>query len=80
MIVGGISFNVRLEEDTYTGHLLAALYDENGVLQNVKKYIAEENITVTFDKGKTGSYAKIFWWDDIGSMKPLCDTQTTQLQ
>ena len=78
MIVGGISFNVTLEESV--GHLIAALYDENGVLQNVKKYIAEENITVTFDKGKTGSYAKIFWWDDIGSMKPLCDAQTIQLQ
>lgn len=77
--VGGISFDITLKADSYTGNIIAALYSSNNVLKSLKTYTASENLRVSFDQGQTGAYVKIMWWDDINSMKPLCPAEIVDL-
>ena len=78
--LNGSSFDVQLEADSYNGIVAAALYDTYGVLQSIKLYPADEYITVSFDDGSIGAYAKIMWWDDVTSMKSVCGLQTVTMQ
>ena len=79
-LVDGISFNVTLEADSYPGNIIAALYSGEDALKSVKSYPAEESVRVSFDKGQTGAYVKIMWWEDLSSMKPVCNSQIIPLQ
>lgn len=74
------SIDVRLFGGDITGKAVVGLYSSDGVLNDLKVYPAEENLNVTFDTGKTGAYAKIMWWENIDSMKPVCDAQIIPLQ
>lgn len=76
--VGGISFGVSLDGDTSTGNVWAAIYDSDGKLKSVKQYPAAKTVNVAFDKGVTGAYVKIMWWDS--NMQPICEAQTIPLQ
>lgn len=79
-LVDGISFDVTLEADSYPGNIIAALYSGEDALKSVKSYPAEESVRVSFDKGQTGAYVKIMWWEDLSSMKPVCNSQIIPLQ
>ena len=35
---------------------------------------------MSFDEGETGAYVKVMWWEDINSMKAVCDAQIKPLQ
>lgn len=76
--VGGISFGITLKGETSTGEIYAGLYDENDKLKNLKIYQASEKVTVEFDSGITGAYAKIMWWND--NMKPMSGAQYIPLR
>ncbi len=76
--VSGISFSVSLDGDTSTGNVWAAIYASDGKLKDVKQYPAAKTVNVAFDKGVTGAYVKIMWWDD--NMQPMCEAQTIPLQ
>ena len=78
MVVGGISFNVKLAGDTSIGGVYAAIYDASGKLKNLKQYPAADSVNVEFDAGTTGAYVKIMWWDD--DRQPMCEAQTIPLQ
>lgn len=75
-----VSIDIALEADDYTGSIIAGLYSTNGVLKSLKVYPASETLKVSFDKGQTGAYVKIMWWEDIKSMKPVCGSQIIPLQ
>lgn len=78
--VGGISFDITLDAEEYSGNIIAALYSKDGKLRDLKTYPASKDLKVSFEKGKTGAYAKIMWWASINSMMPVCEAQTIPLQ
>ena len=78
--VGGISFDITLDADEYSGNIIAALYSKEGKLNNLKTYPATRDLKISFDKGKTGAYIKIMWWKNLSSMIPVCEAQTITLQ
>ena len=71
--ISNLQFSLDLLSGSYEGSIYAALYDDDGRLISAKQYPADENVFVSFDKGKTGAYAKIMWWDD--NMSPKCEAQ-----
>lgn len=78
--VGGISFDVALTADEFTGDIYAALYDNNNCMKSIKVYPASENVKVSFAPGETGSYVKIMWWNSGDTMIPVCEASTIPLQ
>ena len=72
MEISGISFNVNLEADELEGQVVAALYDDYGTLVSVKIYDGEETVNVSFPKNVSGSVAKVFWWNGIDTLIPIC--------
>lgn len=78
--VGGISFDITLDAEEYSGNIIAALYSNDGKINDLKIYPASREVKVTFEKGKTGAYAKIMWWESVSSMVPVCEVQTIMLQ
>lgn len=78
--VGGISFDITLDADEYSGNIIAALYSKEGKLNDLKTYPATKDLKISFDKGKTGAYIKIMWWKNLSSMIPVCEAQTIPLQ
>lgn len=76
----GISFDINLEADSYDGDIIVGLYSAEGALKALKVCPASEGLSIAFDKGQTGAYIKVMWWESINSMKPVCDAQTVPLQ
>ena len=78
MDAGGISFWLTLNGNTNTGTVYAGMYDTNGTLNHIVQYPASKIVNVVFEKGMTGAYVKIMWWND--NFVPMCPPQTIPLQ
>ncbi len=61
-----------------TGKIIIAQYGTNDTLLSVKQYIASDTIVAA--KENNATYAKIFWWEDITNIKPLCNKTTVILK
>lgn len=73
-----LSFSIRLSADKYIGDIWTGLYDDSGRVVSVKKYSAAENVNISFEKGISGAYVKIMWWES-SSLRPLCNAQVIHL-
>jgi len=71
MEIGGICFDVTLTADELDGKIVAALYDDFGVLASVKIYDAEDVVSVSFPENVSGSEVKVFWWNGTDTLIPL---------
>lgn len=40
---------------------------------------AAKNVSMSFPEGKTGDTVRVFWWESIGSMKPVCPAKTIKM-
>lgn len=69
---------ITLDGDEITGSVWAATYKNGGELTSVKQYPASRNVTAVFDKGVTGDYVKILWWND--KMKPMDEARIISLE
>lgn len=66
-----VDFSVWLDSDDTNATILVALFDNSNDLVEVKKVQASDS-TVTFANGAGAAYAKIFVWDSLTTVKPLC--------
>ena len=78
---GVYTFNIQLENVEYKSCLITALYDEHNSLINLKSTEilpdnVPEKIPVTADNAAT---AKVFIWDSLNGMKPLCDAVDVEI-
>ncbi len=63
-VYDGIVFDVGFEAyDTTDCKVWAALYDDKDKMVNLKRVDANDNVTVMFDEGVTGKYAKVMLWN-----------------
>ena len=75
-----LTFKVDLKSDeTITGIIIAAVYDNDGKFIAVKKYNAASEVSFTFADVKNAATIKVFWWDGIGSMMPQAKNETVSL-
>lgn len=70
--IRGISFNVDLTADSYDGNIIAALYNGIGKLVTAKIYEASDSIPVSFPASSSGNKIKVFWWNGIDTLIPVC--------
>ncbi len=71
---------VTLNTDDYSGKLVAVLYKNGKRVSNIKIYDSTSGLNIMFDKGITGDYVKIMYWDALNSQMPLCEAATVQLK
>ena len=65
-----------MQNDNYDGVIIVALYDNAGRLLNLKEYAPQENITAEVPNSITYKSAKVMWWEDLNSLKPICEAKT----
>lgn len=75
-------FNISVEDIPYSCEILAVLYDNNeGITGIGNSEIGSEDtekaINVSADSATT---AKVFIWESLESMKPLCEAKTKEIQ
>ena len=70
--MNGISLDITLDADEYSGNIIAALYSKNGKLCDLKTYTATKNLKVTFEKYVSNSYIKIMLWNSVNGLIPSC--------
>ena len=77
---GTLTFKVDLKSDeTITGIIIAAVYDNDGKVIAVKQYNAASEVSFTFADVKNAATIKVFWWDGFGSMMPQAKNETVSL-
>ncbi len=59
---------------TLQGKVVAAVYDNNGRLTQLKSYDAAKNINIEFTPGENDKEAKILWWYAVSDAYPMCDS------
>lgn len=78
---GNVHFSLCLENAANTVSVIGAVYDESGALTEIKEmsfesFIADSELTdyFTFTTLEENSTVKLFAWDSLNSMIPLCNT------
>lgn len=75
-----LTFKVDLKSDeTITGIIIAAVYDNDGKFIALKQYNAASEVSFTFADVKNAATIKVFWWDGFGSMMPQAKNETVSL-
>ena len=71
-----------LTESVEDAVLVAAIYDENNRLISIDHtdIIDETQDTVSVSTTIQGTYIKVFLWDDIAKMTPLCESDETNIE
>ena len=78
---GTLTFKVDLKSDeTITGIIIAAVYDNDGKVIAVKQYNAASEVSFTFADVKNAATIKVFWWGGFGSMMPQAKNETVSLK
>ena len=55
--------------------LIAAWYDDNGVMLSTD-IVSEINTATTVSGSSTANHAKVFVWENLDSLRPLCECET----
>ena len=74
-----VTVTAWLNSPHYGGVLIGKLIN-NGEVVSVAKTNPSEYTTLEFEKGKTGSMVKIFWWESYNSMTPHCEAKTVTVE
>ncbi len=79
---GECTFTAEVENIPYTTNLISVLYDQSGAvagitMTEIKSTDTSVPVTVT---GKGAKTVKVFIWDSITGMKPLCEAAEAQIQ
>lgn len=75
-------FNISVEDIPYNCEILAVLFDDNKGLtgfgnSEISSGDTEKAITVSSERATT---AKVFMWDSLESMKPLCEPKIVTIE
>ena len=68
---------VETKGDGNQGAIFGILINNGEVVSHAEA--GEEN-QLTFEEGKTGTVVKIFWWESLQSMRPLCEAKTITIK
>ncbi len=79
MEVNNISFDVKLNAESYSGKVIAVLYSDYGRVVDAKMYDAAETVNVAFDKASTGTKIKVMWWNGSDTVIPVCVNEVLEL-
>ena len=75
--INGLSKEVTLTNDTYDGTIIVAFYESNGRLVDMKPYQPKATINAELpDDPDSYTYTKVFWWENLDTLRPLCDAVT----
>ena len=74
-----VTVTARLNSPHYGGVLIGKLIN-NGEVVSVAKTNPSEYTTLEFEKVKTGSMVKIFWWESYESMTPISEAKAAKVE
>ncbi len=74
-----VTVTAQLNSPHYGGVLIGKLIN-NGEVVSVTKANPAEYTHIEFEKGKTGTHVKLFWWESLSSMIPLCESKTVTVE
>lgn len=60
------------------GKIIGAMYDASGNMIECHLYDPAQTVNVVFTKSG-GSYAEIYWWEDMTSITPACENETVAI-
>ena len=80
-IAGGYKVRVPLEGVEYDSRIIAVTFDSGAMtgtaFETISSGDTEKNITV---KTETADTVKVFIWDSLNSMTPLCEPKTITIE
>ena len=74
-----VTVTAELNYPSNGGVVIAKLINNDEVV-SVTKSNPAESTPLEFEEGKTGTLVKIFWWESIESMIPLCEAKTVTVE
>ena len=75
--INGLSEEVTLTNDENVGTIIVAFYKSNGALVDAKTYQPQAAINAELpDDPDSYTYTKVFWWENLDTLRPLCDAVT----
>lgn len=79
--VSGVSpFVITLHSSQpINGVVIAALYDEAGMLLETKSYPAQGTMSVELTAVAQAKSARFMWWSDMGCLSPICEAALKEL-
>lgn len=62
------------------GGVVIAKLIKDGEVVSVTKANPSEYAALEFEKGRAGTQVKLFWWENLESMIPLCEAKTVAVE